>query len=108
MPLSKPVIAILALYYAVGHWNAYFGAMIYLSDRKFFPLQLFLREILIQEKMSLEMAESVESDYIAHQQRIAEMVKYSTMIVSALPLLIVYPFLQRFFVKGVMIGSVKG
>ena len=108
LPLSKPVIAILALYYAVGHWNAYFNAMIYLNDRKIFPLQLFLREILIQEKMSVEMAESVESDYIAHQQRIAEMVKYSTMIVSALPLLVVYPFLQRFFVQGVMIGSVKG
>lgn len=109
VPLSKPIIAIIALYCAVGHWNSYFSAMIYLSDRHTFPLQLFLREILVQQQMSAAMMEDMEDlQYLVEKQRIAELVKYSTMIVSSLPLLIVYPFLQKFFVKGIMIGSIKG
>ena len=109
VPLSKPIIAIIALYCAVSHWNSYFSAMIYLTERRTFPLQLFLREILVQQQMSAALMESAEDlKYLVEQQRIADLVKYSTMIVSSLPLLIVYPFLQKFFVKGVMIGSIKG
>lgn len=109
LPLSKSIIAVLALFYAVGHWNQYFNALIYLSDRNLFPLQLFLREILVQQQMDASMMMSGGSmEALAQQARIADIVKYAVMIVSALPLLIAYPFVQRFFVKGVMIGSVKG
>ncbi|MEN6313818.1 MAG: carbohydrate ABC transporter permease [Clostridiaceae bacterium] len=111
VPLSKSIIAIIALYYAVGHWNSYFNAMIYLSNRKYFPLQLFLREILIDQQMILQMMESGgadDSNTVLEQMKMAETVKYATMIVSSLPLLAAYPFLQRYFVKGLMIGSIKG
>ena len=109
LPLSKSIIAVLALFYAVGHWNQYFNALIYLSNRDLFPLQLFLREILVQQEMDASMLMSGGSmEALAQQARIADIVKYAVMIVSALPLLIAYPFVQRFFVKGVMIGSVKG
>lgn len=108
LPLSKPVIAVLALYYGVGLWNNYFSALIYLSDRKKYPLQLILREILVQQQMSSAMIRT-GSDLasIAEQAKLAEMIKYSTMIVSSLPVLILYPFLQRFFEKGVMVGAIK-
>lgn len=109
LPLSRSIIAVLALFYAVGHWNQYFNALIYLSDRELFPLQLFLREILVQQQMDASMMMSGGSmEALAQQARIADIVKYAVMIVSALPLLIAYPLVQRFFVKGVMIGSVKG
>lgn len=109
LPLSKPIIAVMALFYAVGHWNQYFDALIYLSDRNLYPLQLFLREALVEQQMSTSMMMSGEAmEAMAQQARIADIVKYAIMIVASLPLLIVYPFLQRFFVKGVLIGSVKG
>ncbi len=109
LPISKPVIAVMALFYGVWHWNQYFNALIYLSDRDLYPLQLFLREILVQSEMSAAMMMDGEAmEAMARQARIADMIKYAVIIVSALPLLIVYPFLQRYFVKGVLIGSVKG
>lgn len=109
LPLSKPIIAVMALFYAVGHWNQYFDALIYLSNRDIFPLQLFLREILVQQQMSATMMmDGAAMEAMAQQARIADIVKYAVIIVASLPLLIVYPFLQRFFVKGVFIGSVKG
>jgi putative aldouronate transport system permease protein len=109
LPLSKPIIAVMALFYAVGHWNQYFDALIYLSDRNLYPLQLFLREVLIEQQMSASMMMDGEAmEAMARQARIADIVKYAVMIVASLPLLVVYPFLQRFFVKGVFIGSVKG
>jgi putative aldouronate transport system permease protein len=109
IPLSAPLIAVMALFNGVGHWNAYFNAMIYLSDRELFPLQLFLREILIMNEMSATMMmDGADLESMAIQAEIADIVKYAVMIVSSLPLLIVYPFLQRYFVKGVMIGSLKG
>lgn len=109
LPLSKPIIAVMALFYAVGHWNQYFDALIYLSDRNLFPLQLFLREILVEQQMSTTMMmDGAAMEAMAQQARIADIVKYAVMIVASAPLLIVYPFLQRFFVKGVLIGSVKG
>jgi len=105
LPLSGPILAVLALYYGVSHWNAYFSALLYIQDRSKYPLQLFLREILVKNMMQmLEMA----SDEVARQAMRAEVVKYSIIVISSVPMLIVYPFVQRFFVKGVMVGSVKG
>ncbi|THF84477.1 carbohydrate ABC transporter permease [Cohnella fermenti] len=110
LPLSAPILAVMALFQGVGHWNAYFNAMIYLSNRDLFPLQLVIREILVLQEMSVSMLMNGSGDMevMAEQARIADIVKYAVKIVSALPLLIVYPFLQRFFVKGMLIGSVKG
>lgn len=108
LPLSLPIIAVMGLFYGVGHWNQYFSALIYLNDRSLFSLQLILREILVLSQMSTEMMESTDPETILEQQRIANIIKYAVMIVSAAPLLIIYPFLQRFFLKGVMIGSIKG
>lgn len=108
IPLSAPIIAVMALYYAVGRWNSYFNEMIFLSDRMKFPLQVFLREILIINQMSVENISPSELQTLAEQARIADIIKYAIMIVSTLPIICVYPFLQKFFVKGVMIGSIKG
>jgi putative aldouronate transport system permease protein len=106
LPLSIPVIAVIVLYYAVGHWNAYFSALIYLSDRSQYPLQLFLREILVMNQMQ-DMMEGA-SETAAQQQMLAESLKYAVIIVSSIPVLLLYPLLQRYFVKGVMIGAIKG
>ncbi|MCS7462864.1 carbohydrate ABC transporter permease [Paenibacillus doosanensis] len=106
LPLSKPVIAVLILYYAVGHWNSFFNALIYLSDRARYPLQLILRELLIQNQM--EQMLSGDSESMVQQMMIAEGLKYAIIIVSSLPVLIMYPFLQKYFEKGMMIGAIKG
>lgn len=103
VPLSGPSIAVIVLYYAVGHWNAWFGAMIYLRDRAKYPLQLVLREILIQNN-----TETMMNDLAADQTSIAETIKYAVIIVSTVPILCAYPLLQKYFVKGVMVGAVKG
>ncbi|MDQ3460781.1 MAG: carbohydrate ABC transporter permease, partial [Deinococcota bacterium] len=88
LPLSKPIIAVMALFYAVGHWNQYFDALIYLSDRNLYPLQLFLREILVQQQMSASMMmDGAAMEALAEQARIADIVKYAVMIVASLPLL---------------------
>lgn len=108
IPISLPIIAVMALFYGVGHWNQYFTALVYLSDRNLFPLQLILREILVLNEMSAMMTDGVDVEAMAEQARIADIIKYAVMIVSALPLLIVYPFVQKLFVKGVLIGSLKG
>lgn len=108
LPLSAPIIAVMALFYGVMHWNQYFTAMIYLSNREYFPLQLILREILVMNELSAMMMDGENMEAMAEQSRIAEIIKYAVMIVSALPLLIAYPFVQKFFIKGVMIGSLKG
>lgn len=104
LPLAKPVIAVITLYYAVALWNDYFNALIYLRDRKLYPLQLVLREILLQNNTA-SMQSVISGD---DAQAYAENVKYATIVVSTVPILCVYPFLQKFFVKGVMIGAVKG
>ena len=105
LPLSKAIIAVIALYYSVGFWNDYFQALLYLDSRKMYPLQLILREILIQSQMSDMVTDLLEADKL---QRVSEIIKFALIIVAAVPLLILYPFLQRYFVKGVMIGSIKG
>ncbi|WP_078395690.1 carbohydrate ABC transporter permease [Shouchella patagoniensis] len=106
LPLSKPVIAVMILFYGVSQWNAFFDALIYLTNRDLFPLQLFLREMLIQGQLS-DMVQVSDSTLDAHALTV-EGIKYAVVIVASLPMLILYPFLQRFFVKGVMIGSIKG
>jgi len=109
LPLSLPIIAVMALFHAVALWNQYFNALIYLHDEDLFPLQLILRQILILNEVSADSASSMAgtAQSFSDQVKTASLVKYAVIIVSALPLLIVYPFLQRFFVKGVLIGSVK-
>lgn len=107
LPLSKPILAVIALYYAVGHWNAYFNAMIYLNTKSLQPLQIILREILVASQISLtDMNSDVES--IIAKQGLSDLLKYGLIVVSTAPILCIYPFVQRFFIKGVMLGSVKG
>lgn len=106
LPLSMPVIAVMILYYGVARWNAWFDALIYLRDRKLYPLQLFLREILIANSTE-NMTAGMNMDS-GDAQRVSETVKYATIVVATLPILCVYPFLQKYFVKGIMVGAVKG
>lgn len=106
LPLSGPILAVITLFYAVSHWNTYFNALLYLQDRALYPLQMILRSILIQNQIDPNMLLS-EEDLIA-RQGLADLLKYSLIVVSTVPVLIIYPFVQKYFVKGVMIGSVKG
>lgn len=105
LPLSKPIIFVIALFSFIGQWNSYFEAMIYLDDRSLYPLQLVLREILVQN----EVPPGMIADQLARaeMQRIAEMIKYSSIVVASLPLMVMYPFFQKYFEKGVMVGSLK-
>lgn len=104
IPLSKAIIAVMVLYYGVGHWNAWFEASIYIRDRSLFPLQLVLRDILIANDTST-MTTSVQS---MDQEAVGETIKYAIIVFTIIPILAVYPFVQKYFVKGVMIGAVKG
>ena len=106
LPLSKAVIAVLTLYYGVGHWNAYFNAMIYLSDREIFPLQLFLKEILLSA--NIDPSTVSDPELAAQLATLVEVIKYAVIVVALIPVMLVYPFVQKYFVKGVMIGAVKG
>ena len=106
LPVCKPIIAVLMLYQFVGQWNSYFDAMIYLDDASLQPLQLVIRSILIQNTPATGMIADIQST--AEMAKIAELLKYSTIVISSLPVLIMYPFFQKYFDKGIMIGSVKG
>ncbi len=106
LPLSKPIIAVMSLMYAVGHWNAYFDALIFLRSADLFPLQIVLRNILILNTIDPSMVSNV--DILLAQQGLKDLLKYSLIVVASLPVLIIYPFVQKYFVKGVMIGSLKG
>ncbi|WP_145945522.1 carbohydrate ABC transporter permease [Paenibacillus sp. Y412MC10] len=106
LPLSGPILAVIALFYAVGHWNQYFNAMIYLKRAELYPLQLVLRDILVQNEVNIDMLGDAKT--AAARQGLRELLKYSLIVVTSFPLLVVYPFVQKFFVKGVMIGSLKG
>ena len=103
LPLSIPSIATIGLFYAVGHWNSFFSALLYLRDPEMHPIQIVLRNIVIMNQTEMVM-QSVESD----RAQIGETIKYATIMVATLPILAVYPFIQKYFVKGVMLGSVKG
>ena len=106
IPVCKPIIAVLALWSFVGMWNSYFDAMIYLNDANLQPLQLVLRSILVQNTPQPGMIADIQST--AEMAKIAEQLKYATIVVSSLPLLVMYPFFQKYFDKGIMVGSVKG
>ena len=103
LPLSMPIIATMTLFYAVGHWNSYFNAMIYLNSKSKFPLQVLLREIVVAGNMADESA-----DLTSNINIIAINFKYAVIVITVVPILIVYPFLQKHFTKGVMIGAIKG
>lgn len=106
LPLSGTIIAVNALFYAVGHWNSYFNAMLYLRNAKMFPLQIVLRNILIKNQLEAGMLSDVRE--LAQKEAIRTLLKYSLIVVASVPVMMIYPFVQKFFVKGVMIGSVKG
>ncbi|MDK8181984.1 carbohydrate ABC transporter permease [Paenibacillus sp. UMB4589-SE434] len=106
LPLSMPIIAVMILFYAVGHWNSYFNALIYLTSKDKFPLQLILREILIQSDSGEFI--KLTSESAVRMKMSVEGLKYAVLVVANLPMLILYPFLQRYFVKGIMIGALKG
>ena len=105
IPLSVPILAVIGLFYAVGYWNSYFDAMIYLKDRTKFPLSLFLREILVLNNANID---TIDVNEMMEMEQRRELMKYAVIIVSTLPVMILYPFVQKYFVKGIMIGAVKG
>ncbi|SFD75306.1 putative aldouronate transport system permease protein [Paenibacillus catalpae] len=105
LSLSKPIIAVLIIMYAVGQWNAYFDALIYLKSADKFPLQLILRSIIIQNNSGSSNMDALKQ---VERQQLAELLKYSLIVVATLPVLIIYPFVQRYFVQGMLVGSVKG
>ena len=108
LPLSQAMLGVMVIYFAVGHWNSYFNAMIYVNNENYKPLQLILRRILILEQASANMMEGGGDEYAAEQFKLKELIKYAVIVVSSLPVLVLYPFLQKYFVQGVMIGSIKG
>lgn len=103
LPLSKPIMAVMTLYFAVSHWNSYYNALIYLRDREKWPLQLILRELLLQSQAAT-MGEGIFTEEMLNIQSM----KFGVVVVSSLPVLVLYPFVQKYFVKGVMVGAVKG
>lgn len=106
IPLAKPILAVLVMYYGVGYWNQYFNAMIYLADADKMPLQVVLRNIILQNQ--IDPSTMVDVDQMLQKQGLSELLKYSLIVVSSVPMLILYPFIQKHFVKGVMIGALKG
>lgn len=105
LPLSKAIIAVIGMYLAVGHWNSYYNAMIYCMDRKLQPLQLYLRQLLFT---NVDIDTGLDQELMAKQAQIVSVIKYAVIVVATLPILCIYPFLQKYFVQGVMIGSLKG
>ena len=108
LPLSKAIFSVVTLYYAVAHWNAYFSAMIYLRDPSMMTLQQVLKDLLAQANPSLDDIQGLTAEEVANMQYAADLMKYSLIVVSSAPILCAYPFVQKYFEKGVMIGSVKG
>lgn len=105
LPLSKAIIAVIGMYLAVGHWNSYFNALIYITNRDYQPLQLYLRELLFT---NLDVDTGLDAEMLQKQSQIIAVIKYAVIVVSTIPILCIYPFLQKYFVQGVMIGSLKG
>lgn len=105
LPLSTPILAVIVLFYAVGHWNAFFNAVIYLRNQELFPLQIVLRDILLQNSL-----EAVGGDLTGMYEKVmrGETMKYALIIVASAPVIIMYPFVQKYFVKGIMVGAIKG
>ena len=108
LPLSIPSIMTIGMFYAVSHWNSWFGAMIYLRDSEKYPLQLVLRQIVLQNQVNDLLANNVGTTIEDSTNLIAETIKYAVIMVAVIPILCVYPFIQKYFVKGTMVGSIKG
>lgn len=106
IPLSKSILAVIALFYAVSHWNSYFNAMLYLNDAEKFPLQLVLRDVLVQN--SISNTSQLDIQELMKKQNAQDLLRYSIIVVSTLPMMLVYPLVQKYLVKGVMVGSLKG
>ena len=106
LPLSKAIICVILLYYAVAHWNAYFNSMLYLRDRELYPLQMVLRDVL--NASNIDLSQIDDAELLAQMTGAADLIKYALIVVSTVPILCAYPFVQKYFEKGVMIGSVKG
>jgi putative aldouronate transport system permease protein len=108
LPLSAPLIAVLALFYSVGQWNTYFNALIFLKTPSLYPLQIVLRNIMIQNIFDPTMLAQTDAKRMMERQGMRTLLKYSLIVVASLPVIIIYPFVQKYFVKGIMIGSIKG
>jgi len=108
LPLSKAIIAVMILFHAVGYWNSYMAALLYLNDSRRYPLQLVLRQILILGTVTETQALMVHTDDVLQRRNLEYLLKYALIVVSSVPALVAYPFVQKYFVKGVMIGSLKG
>lgn len=106
LPLSTPLIAVLGLFYAIGHWNQFFSALIYLSKEELYPLQIILRDILIQSQVDMNMMDDMKT--MAAKQAMRELMKYALIVVASVPVLMIYPFVQKYFVRGIMLGAIKG
>ena len=106
LPLSKAIIAVIALYYAVGHWNSYFNAMLYISKEELQPLQVFLRNILLLN--SFDPSAIMDPEEVRAMEGMRDLLKYALIVVATVPILCVYPMIQKYFAKGVMVGSLKG
>lgn len=105
LPLSTPIIAVLTLFYAVSHWNEYFSALLYLNKQELYPLQIMLRNILVQNQIDFTM---IDISAYAARQAMRELLKYALIVVASVPVLLIYPFVQKYFIKGIMIGAIKG
>ena len=105
IPLSAPIVAVLALFYAVGHWNEYFSALLYLNNQSLYPLQIMLRNILVQNQVDFTM---IDISSYAARQAMRELLKYALIVVASVPVLLIYPLVQKYFIKGIMIGAIKG
>lgn len=108
LPMSKPILAVLALIFAVGQWNSYFYALIFLNSQDLFPLQLILRQILVQNELSTSGITNLSPEQLKQFQDLANLMKYALIVVGSLPMLVLYPFAQKYFVKGMRLGSLKG
>lgn len=106
LPLSTPIIAVLCLFYAVGHWNQFFNALIFLANKDLFPLQLILRDILVNSTIDPSLLEDAKT--MAAKAGLRDLLKFALIVVSSVPVLMIYPFVQKYFVKGLMIGAIKG
>jgi len=110
LPLAAPMTAVIMLYYAVGHWNSYFNGLLYLTDSDLYPLQLVMRNILLEDMTQelMNVTDSESAAEILRRMQLQGIMKYGLAVVSSIPVLILYPFLQKYFEKGIMIGAVKG
>jgi putative aldouronate transport system permease protein len=108
MPLSPPLIAVMALMYAVGQWNSFFSALIYLQNENLFPLQIYLRNILILNQFDMSKLSQLRVQDMIQRQFLSSVLKYALIVVASLPVMLIYPFVQKYFIKGIMIGALKG